>query len=117
MSRASRQDQAKGGTGGHAIGGSSLEQFTDFELELLSDAPEMSGGKPRLIATLRKNRGGPSGKSFEIFPFFPSLEFGSKAEPVEHAVTRKPMFSFAEKTQWGSLTKGGAAGFAPGAGS
>ena len=116
MSRSSRQDQAKGGTGGHAIGGSALEQFTDYELELLSDAPEVPGGRPRLIATLRKNRGGPSGKSFEIFPFFPSLEFGNKAEPVERAATRKPMFSFADKIQWGSLTSGGAAGFAPEAG-
>lgn len=98
MSRSSRQDQARGGTGGHAIGGSALEQFTDHEIELLSDAPEVPGGRPRLIATLRKNRGGPSGKSFEIFPFFPSLKFGDKAEPVGHAAKRKPIFSM----EWGA---------------
>ncbi len=100
MSRSSRQDQAKGGTGGHAVGGSSLEQFVDFEIELLSDAPEIPGGNPRLIATLRKNRSGPSGKSFELFPFFPSLEFGNRAEPVERAATRKPMFA----SGWGAVS-------------
>ncbi len=92
MSRASRQDQGKGGTGGHAIGGSSLEQLVDYEIELLSDAPMIPGDPPRLIATLRKNRNGPAPRSFQLFPFYPSIEISTRAEPVERDDKRKPIF-------------------------
>jgi KaiC/GvpD/RAD55 family RecA-like ATPase len=93
MSRESRRDAANGGTGGHGIGGSSLEQLVDYEVELLRDTPLIEGDPPRLIATLRKNRTGPSGISFEIFPCFPGLTFTERAERVESGRRRKPLFS------------------------
>jgi KaiC/GvpD/RAD55 family RecA-like ATPase len=93
MSRESRRDAVNGGTGGHGIGGSSLEQLVDYEMELLRDTPLVEGDHPRLIATLRKNRTGPSGVSFEIFPCFPSLTFTDRAERVEQGRKRKPLFS------------------------
>ena len=92
MSRESKRDAAKGGNGGHGIGGSSLEQLVDYEVELMRDEPLIQRGKPRLIATLRKNRSGPCGVSFEIFPCFPSLEFMGHAERVERERKSKPLF-------------------------
>jgi KaiC/GvpD/RAD55 family RecA-like ATPase len=93
MSRESKRDAVQGGTGGHGIGGSSLEQLVDYELELIKDEPLGYGGNPRLIATLRKNRAGQSGVSFEVFPCFPSLAFSSRAQRVERERKRKPLFS------------------------
>ncbi|MCL2009127.1 MAG: RAD55 family ATPase [Synergistaceae bacterium] len=93
MSRESKRDAFQGGTGGHGIGGSSLEQLVDYELELMKDEPLGNGGNPRLIATLRKNRAGQSGVSFEIFPCFPSLTFTGRAERVERDRKRKALFS------------------------
>jgi KaiC/GvpD/RAD55 family RecA-like ATPase len=93
MSRESKRDAVQGGTAGHGIGGSSLEQLVDYEVELTRDTPLIEGDHPRLIATLRKNRTGPSGVSFEIFPCFPSLAFTSRAKRVERAVKRKALFS------------------------
>jgi KaiC/GvpD/RAD55 family RecA-like ATPase len=93
MSRESKRDALKGGSGGHGIGGSSLEQLVDYEIELLRDAPLTDGTAPRLIATLRKNRTGPSGVSFEIFPCFPSLAFTERADRVDRERKTKPLFS------------------------
>jgi KaiC/GvpD/RAD55 family RecA-like ATPase len=93
MSRESRRDAASGGTGGHGIGGSSLEQLVDYEVELTRDEPLIPGDKPRQIATLRKNRSGKSGVSFEIFPCFPSLTFTERAYVIEREKKRKPLFS------------------------
>ena len=93
MSRESRRDAASGGTGGHGIGGSSLEQLVDYEVELTRDEPLIPGGKPRQIATLRKNRSGKSGVSFEIFPCFPSLTFTELSYVIEREKKRKPLFS------------------------
>jgi hypothetical protein len=93
MSRESRRDAVSGGTGGHGIGGSSLEQLVDYETELIRDEPLIPGDRPRLIAMLRKNRSGPSGVSFEIFPCFPSLTFTEKAYAIEREKKRKPLFS------------------------
>ncbi|MDR0652484.1 MAG: hypothetical protein LBG12_04155 [Synergistaceae bacterium] len=92
MSRESRRDAVSGGIGGHGIGGSSLEQLVDYEVEL-TDEPLIPGEKPRLIATLRKNRSGKSGVSFEIFPCFPSLTFSECSRVVEREKKRKPLFS------------------------
>jgi KaiC/GvpD/RAD55 family RecA-like ATPase len=93
MSRESRRDAASGGTGGHGIGGSSLEQLVDYEVELTRDEPLIPGDKPRQIATLRKNRSGRSGVSFEIFPCFPSLTFTERSYAIEREKKRKPLFS------------------------
>ena len=93
MSRESRRDAFHGGTGGHGIGGSSLEQLVDYELELMKDEPLSYGCSPRLIATLRKNRSGQSGLSFEIFPCFPGLTFAGRAERVERERKHKALFS------------------------
>jgi KaiC/GvpD/RAD55 family RecA-like ATPase len=92
MSRESKRDAAQGGNGGHGIGGSSLEQLVDYEVELMRDEPLILRGKPRLIATLRKNRSGPCGVSYEIFPCFPSLTFMEHAERVERERKGKRMF-------------------------
>jgi KaiC/GvpD/RAD55 family RecA-like ATPase len=92
MSRESKRDAIQGGTAGHGIGGSSLEQLVDYELELIRDEPLSYGGNPRLIATLRKNRAGQSGVSFEIYPCFPSLAFMERADRVERERKRKPLF-------------------------
>jgi hypothetical protein len=93
MSRESKRDAAKGGTGGHGMGGSSLENLVDYEIELLRDAPLTEGTNPRLIATLRKNRAGPSGVSFELHPCFPSLNFAERANHIERERKNKPLFS------------------------
>jgi KaiC/GvpD/RAD55 family RecA-like ATPase len=93
MSRESRRDALNGGTGGHGIGGSSLEQFVDYEVELTRDEPLIPGDKPRQIATLRKNRSGKSGIPFEIFPCFPSLTFTERSYAIEREKKRKPLFS------------------------
>jgi KaiC/GvpD/RAD55 family RecA-like ATPase len=92
MSRESKRDAVQGGSGGHGIGGSSLEQLVDYELELIRDEALNYGGKPRLIATLKKNRAGQSGVSFEIYPCFPSLAFTERADRVERERKRKPLF-------------------------
>jgi KaiC/GvpD/RAD55 family RecA-like ATPase len=86
MSRESVKDVRQGGTGGHAKGGSSLEQLVDYEIELSTDEPLTEGGNRRLIAFLRKNRNGRKGLHFELFPSFPSMSFSERAEPV----TRDP---------------------------
>lgn len=93
ISRESRRDLMQGGTGGHGIGGSSLEQLVDYELELMRDEPLIEGDRARLVATLRKNRAGRSGVSFEVFPCFPSLSFSGRSEWVERNGRRKPLFS------------------------
>jgi KaiC/GvpD/RAD55 family RecA-like ATPase len=93
MSRESGRDAANGGTGGHGMGGSSLEQLVDYEVELTRDEPLIPGDKPRQIATPRKNRSGKSGVSFEIFPCFPSLMFTGRSCVIEREKKRKPLFS------------------------
>jgi hypothetical protein len=93
MSRESRRDAANGETGGHGIGGSSLEQLVDYEAEPTRDEPLIPGDKPRQIATLRKNRSGKSGVSFEIFPCFPSLTFTERSYVIERDKKRKSLFS------------------------
>jgi KaiC/GvpD/RAD55 family RecA-like ATPase len=92
MPRESKRDAAQGGNGGHGIGGSSLEQLVNYEVELMRDEPLVQRGKPRLIATLRRNRSGVCGVSYEIFPCFPSLTFMEHAERVEKERKGKPMF-------------------------
>ena len=74
------------------MGGGSLGQFADFELELYRDRPETADHDRPLIATLRKNRSGPSGASFQIFPRYPSLCFENRAEAVELARKRRSLF-------------------------
>ncbi|MDR1048750.1 MAG: hypothetical protein LBL51_03255, partial [Synergistaceae bacterium] len=83
MSRESVKDVRQGGTGGHAKGGSSLEQLVDYEIELSADEPLSEGGNRRIIAFLRKNRNGRNGLYFELFPFFPSMGFSDHAEAVQ----------------------------------
>ena len=110
MSWASQRDQRSGGRGGHSMGGGSLGQFVDFEVELFRDEPvgapggvgEAGGGfgitgkapdqNGPLIATLRKNRSGTSGVSFEIFPRYPSLTFEAHGKRVEPARPRRALF-------------------------
>jgi hypothetical protein len=70
-----------------------LEQLVDYEVELTRDEPLIPGGKPRQIATLRKNRSGRSGVSFEIFPCFPSLTFTERSCAIEREKKRKPLFA------------------------
>ena len=92
MSRESLRDLIRGGTGGHGIGGSSLEQLADYELELKREESRREGGG-HFVARLRKNRAGQSGVSFEIFPRFPSLVFSGHAERIERNEGRRPLFS------------------------
>jgi replicative DNA helicase len=89
MSRQSAQAAKQGDTGGHAKGGSSLEQLVDVEIELSTDEPLIPGDKRRLIAFLRKNRNGPSGLSFKLFPLFPAIDFNEHAEPVMRDPAKK----------------------------
>ena len=89
VSRESGRDMTRGGTGGHGMGGAVLEQTADYELELYRDVgPE----HPRTICTLRKNRNGPAGRSFELFLTAPSMEFSRRAEAVEFLRPRRPLF-------------------------
>jgi KaiC/GvpD/RAD55 family RecA-like ATPase len=92
MSRSSAQDRAKGGTVGHALGGSSLEQLVDYEIELSTDEPLVPGDHRRLIAHIRKNRNGPSDRYFELFPLFPSIDISDKALQVKREKERKSAF-------------------------
>jgi len=94
VSRESGRDRARGGQGGHAMGGSALEQLTDYEVELFSIDPFPGETRRRTIAELRKNRNGVSGRCFELTLMVPSMEFSHKAEPMERErIGRKPLFS------------------------
>lgn len=66
MSRSSKLAAKSGQTGSHAFGGSIVEHLLDVELELCLDEPLEEEQQKRLIATVTKNRFGPSGLSYEV---------------------------------------------------
>ena len=69
-----------------------MEQTTDYEVELIKDAPNFGNDKPRTILTLRKNRNGIGGRSFELSLMVPSMEFSRKADVVELVKKASPKF-------------------------
>ena len=65
MGRASKREQYSGIVGGHAKGGSEVEETVHSEIELFKDAPQDNEPAP-IIATITKNRRGPSGRSYRL---------------------------------------------------
>jgi KaiC/GvpD/RAD55 family RecA-like ATPase len=81
MSRASKSEQAKGVTGGHAKGGGVVEELAHVEVELMKDFsgnPDM----PELIATVSKNRRGDSRVSFSLGVDYAAYGFSGQAKRV-----------------------------------
>jgi len=67
MGRNAKLAAKSGQTGSHAYGGSIIEHLLDVELELVLDEPEEEGAEQkRLVATVSKNRFGPSGISYVL---------------------------------------------------
>jgi KaiC/GvpD/RAD55 family RecA-like ATPase len=65
MGRASKREQFSGMMGGHGKGGGAIEEMVHSEVELFKDAPCDTGAAP-IIATITKNRRGPSGRSYKL---------------------------------------------------
>jgi KaiC/GvpD/RAD55 family RecA-like ATPase len=65
MGRASKREQFSGVMGGHAKGGGAIEEMVHSEVELFKDVPGDTGAVP-IIATITKNRRGPSGRSYRL---------------------------------------------------
>lgn len=65
MGRASKREQLSGITGGHAKGGGIVEEMVHSEIELFKDIATDSEPSA-IIATVTKNRRGPSGRSYRL---------------------------------------------------
>lgn len=84
MGRASKSEQQKGSIGGHSKGGGIVEELAHTEIELLKDKDE-KGDYNRIIATVTKNRRGPSGRSYELEVHHESATFTGYATRVQRA--------------------------------
>jgi replicative DNA helicase len=92
MARASKNDQAKGITGGHSKGGGIVEELAHSEIELYRDKGEDDNEPPRIIATITKTRRGVSGASYELAYRGRQMEFTGQTRRVQRE-KRKPIFS------------------------
>ena len=94
MGRASKTEQAQGKTGGHSKGGGIVEELAHLEIELIKDASK-SVREPEIIATITKNRRGPSGISYSLECEAASYFFTGKSHRVwrESKAPVKPMFT------------------------
>ena len=66
MSRAAKKDQLSGLSGGHGKGGGIIEEMAHSEIELFKDVA-LDGEASPIIASVTKNRRGPSGRSYRLF--------------------------------------------------
>ncbi|ADE57074.1 DnaB domain protein helicase domain protein [Aminobacterium colombiense DSM 12261] len=90
LGRASKLDQRKGATGGHAKGGGIVEELVHSEIEIQKDGLDKNG-QPRLIATITKARHGTKG-SFELEYIGHCMKFTGKSRRVEYATEQKQIF-------------------------
>ena len=67
MGRASKREQFSGIIGGHAKGGGIVEEMVHSEVELFKDIPIDDNEPAPIIASITKNRRGPSGRSYRLF--------------------------------------------------
>jgi replicative DNA helicase len=65
MSRASKREQQLGSLGGYSKGGGIVEEMIHSEIELFKDVAINNQVSP-IIATVSKNRRGPSGYSYRL---------------------------------------------------
>ena len=92
-SREAQRDKAKGGIGGHGMGGATLEQKVNYEIEFTDDAPLEGETNKRIIATIIKNRdGGGQWRSFQLDLRLPNVEFERTSAEVETPRAKKPLF-------------------------
>jgi replicative DNA helicase len=84
MSRASKREQQSGVIGGHAKGGGIVEEMAHSEIELFKDAPLGSEPCP-IIASVTKNRRGPSGRSYRLYYEAACMLFTGEYVRVERA--------------------------------
>lgn len=66
MGRASKREQFSGIIGGHAKGGGIVEEMVHSEIELFKDLPLDDSEPAPIIASITKNRRGPSGRSYRL---------------------------------------------------
>ena len=92
MSRSSKAAAKSGQTGSHAFGGSIIEHLLDMEIELVLDEPEEEDQQKRLIASVTKNRFGPSGLAFEIEYEGKAKRITGKAWRLRREKRAKPAF-------------------------
>jgi len=93
MSRASTKDFLAGGGGGHAKGGSTLEQLVDVEIEQHKMDGTTTNAPKRWFARIRKNRGDME-RIFEIYPVFPGQTFLDRADPATMDKAQKEKYKF-----------------------
>jgi KaiC/GvpD/RAD55 family RecA-like ATPase len=84
MSRASKREQSSGVVGGHAKGGGIVEETAHSEIELFKDAA-LDGEPNPVIATVTKNRRGPSGRSYRLYYEAKCMLFTGGGMRVERA--------------------------------
>lgn len=99
MSRSSKLAAKSGQTGSHAFGGSIIEHLLDMEIELVLDEPEEEDQQRRLVASVTKNRFGPSGLSFELDYEGKAKRITGKAWRLRREKRAKPAFG-SRTTLW-----------------
>ena len=104
MSRSAKRDQQGGAIGGHAKGGGIIEELAHSEIELFKDI-DPDGDRGKIIATISKNRRGPSGRSFELEYKPECMTFTGYASRVQRTgrAANKPLFEPLQAPQeWGT---------------
>jgi len=99
MSRSAKLDMRNGGQGGHGVGGGSIEQAADAEIELVKDAGTDDPMQSRFIAVITKARYGRAGTQLELDFDTSCLRFRQFAWEVERESKKKPLFG-ARKGRW-----------------
>lgn len=94
MGRASKKEQAAGIMGGHGKGGGVIEESVHTEIELIKDYPLPGEEKDRIVATVTKNRRGPTRRSFDLDYDHGCMYFtGYCFETSRDASKQKPIFT------------------------
>ena len=85
MGRASKREQFSGIIGGHAKGGGIVEEMVHSEIELFKDVPVDDNEPAPIIASVTKNRRGPSGRSYRLYYDPKCMWFNGASVRVERA--------------------------------
>jgi len=105
MSRDSRKEQSMGIFGGHALGGSSIDNPMDCEIELYRDVSSDGRGVDSLIATITKSRRCEFPLSYELETEPQSRKFTGKARTITLDKQRKQIFRHDDNTDDGQPKK------------
>jgi replicative DNA helicase len=84
MGRASKREQSAGVIGGHGKGGGIIEELVHSEIELFKDYADGMDSAP-IIASVTKNRRGPSGRSYRLDYESACMLFTGRYARVERA--------------------------------